>query len=67
MCVDDGGDAVVVDVNRTTGHTFDADDTFIFRLMGQHRAHDAVADRVDAGENVAVKPNVIQLEMIMPT
>jgi len=47
MSVDDGRDAVVVDVDRTSGDAFHAYDALILRFVGEHGAVDAVTDGVN--------------------
>ena len=48
MRVDDSRDRVVVDVAVPRDHALDASDAFFLGLVGQHRAPDHVADRIDA-------------------
>ena len=50
MCVDDGGDAVVVDVHGASGHALHADDALVLRLVGQHGPGHHVTDGEDAGD-----------------
>ena len=46
VSVDDRGDAVVVDVDWPAEHALAGDHGLVLGLVGQHRAVDAVADRV---------------------
>lgn len=48
MCVDDGGNAVVVDVHGAASHALHADDALVLSLVGQHRPGDHVTDRINA-------------------
>src|SRR6185437_3953258 len=47
--VDDSGDRIVVDVAGLARDPFGAGDGLVFRLVRQHRALAAIADRPDAG------------------
>lgn len=47
MCVDDRGNAVVVDVHGAAGHALHTDDALVFSLVGQHRPGDHVTDSIN--------------------
>ena len=58
--VDDSRNELIVDVTRLPSHYFNADHALILRLMRQHRARHAVADRkntLDVGLKGAVDLN----------
>ena len=67
---DDGGDHVVVDVAVPGDDLLGDGDAFLFGLVGEHRAGDAIADRVDAvgrGAEVIIDRDAARLSGWMPT
>lgn len=47
VSVDDGGDAVVVDVNSTTSHALHTDDALVLSFVSQHWTSNNVPDGVN--------------------